>query len=82
MVVDLLVDEMVVRAGVPSLLRDRARGVVHDLIASKVKAAVDQSVPAALKPDSELMRKLGDGAGQHRGEIHHRCRLPVGAPAT
>ena len=58
-VVDLLVDEIVDRAGVPSLLRDRARGVVHDLIATKVKAAVDQSVPAALKPDSELMRKLG-----------------------
>ena len=58
-VVDLLVDEIVDRAGVPSLLRDRARGVVHDLIASKVKAAVDQSVPAALKPDSELLRKLG-----------------------
>ena len=36
----------------------RAR-LVHDLIASKVKAAVDQSAPAQLKPDSELMRKLG-----------------------
>ncbi len=57
-VADLLVDEIVDRAGVPSLLADQARELVHDLVAAKVKAAVDQSAPAALRPDSELMRKL------------------------
>jgi hypothetical protein len=57
-VADLLVDEIVKRAGVPSLLEDKARDVVHDLIAKKVKDAVDGNAPALLKPDSELMKKL------------------------
>jgi hypothetical protein len=58
-VADLLVEEIVNRSGVPSLLKEQAQDAVSALIASKVKALVDASVPAALKPDSELMKKLG-----------------------
>jgi hypothetical protein len=56
---DLLVEEIVDRAGVPSQLRDQAQDIVRAAIAGKVKTLVDTGVPPALRPDSELMKKLG-----------------------
>jgi hypothetical protein len=58
-VADLLVEEIVKRAGVPSLLEEQAQNAVSALISSKVKALVDAGVPGPLKPDSDLMKKLG-----------------------
>src|SRR5688572_2890267 len=57
-VTDLLVDQIVSLAGIPSLLVDEGRDVVRDLVGTKVKSLVDQSVPAPLRPNSDLMRKL------------------------
>jgi hypothetical protein len=57
-VADLMVEQIVSLAGVPSLLEDKASDVVRDLIGAKVKALVDTSAPAPLRPDSELMKKL------------------------
>jgi hypothetical protein len=55
---DLLVEEIVERAGVPSQLRGQAEDAVRSAIAGKVKALIDSNGPAALRPDSELMKKL------------------------
>jgi hypothetical protein len=56
---DLLVEEIVERASVPAQVRDQAEEAVRTAIAAKVKTLVDTSAPAALRPDSELMKKLG-----------------------
>jgi len=56
---DLLVDEIVDRANVPEQLRDKAEEAVRAAIAAKVKTLVDTGAPAPLRPDSELMKKLG-----------------------
>jgi hypothetical protein len=55
---DLLVDEIVSLSGVPDALEERATDAVHDLIADKVKATVDERAPADLRPGSPLMMKL------------------------
>lgn len=55
---DLLIEEVIDRAGVPSQLRGQAEDAVRPIIAPKVKALVDASGPAILRPDSELMKKL------------------------
>jgi len=57
-VTDLLIDEIVSRAGVPSALEDRAKDAVRSLVGSKVKTLVDTAAPAPLKPGSDLMMKL------------------------
>ena len=56
---DLLVEEIVDRANVPAQVRDKAEEAVRAAIAAKVKTLVDTSAPPALRPDSELMKKLG-----------------------
>ena len=58
MVADLLIGEIVSRAGVPSALQGQAQSVVRSLVGDKIKAAVDAAVPASLKPGSDLMMKL------------------------
>src|SRR6185369_2614160 len=55
---DLLIEEIVGAAGVPSALEDQATDAVHDLVGDKVKSLVDAAAPDALKPGSDLMMKL------------------------
>jgi hypothetical protein len=57
-VADLLIGEIVSRAGVPSALASQAQDAVRSLVGNTIKAAVDAAVPASLKPGSDLMTKL------------------------
>ena len=57
-VADLLIEQIVSLSGVPDALESQATSVVRSLVGDKIKAAVDASVPASLKPGSDLMTKL------------------------
>ena len=57
-VADLLVDQIVGLAGVPSAVHDQAVSVVRSLVGGTIKTLVDAAAPDALKPNSPLMMKL------------------------
>jgi hypothetical protein len=57
-VADLLIEEIVSRAGVPSALQGTAQNAVRSLVGGKIKSLVDASAPAPLQPGSDLMMKL------------------------
>src|SRR6478735_8496500 len=57
-VADLMIDQIVGLAGVPSAIEDQAKSVVRSLVGSKIKSLVDAVTPAALKPGSDLFTKL------------------------
>lgn len=60
LVADLIVQEIVGAAGVPSAFEEDARGVVADVIHQPIRDAVANSLPAELLPDSGLMGELND----------------------
>jgi len=57
-VADLLIDQIVSLAGVPSAIEDQAKSVVRALVGGKIKSIVDAVTPAPLKPGSDLFTKL------------------------
>jgi hypothetical protein len=82
-VAEMMVDEIVKRAGVPSALAGRAEQVVSALVADRVKAQVDLRAPAALQPHSPLMTKLAlvFGSTEVASTISLRAGLRAGSVA-
>lgn len=58
LVADMIVQEIVSAAGVPSALEDEARDIVADVIREPIRDAVSGSLPAELLPESGLMGEL------------------------
>src|SRR4029078_9299813 len=57
-VADLLIDQIVGLAGVPSAIEDQAKSVVRALVGGKIKSLVDAATPAALKPGTDLFMNV------------------------
>ena len=57
-VAELLIQEIVTRAGVPDALEDQGRSAVRSLVGDEIRSAVDATTPEALRPGSDLRVKL------------------------
>jgi hypothetical protein len=78
-VADLLIEEIVARAGVPSAVEANAKSAVRSIVGAKIKAAVDTGAPESLRPDSDLMKRLAQVLAST--EVLSRIELSAGAPA-
>ena len=78
-VADLLIEQIVSRAGVPSAVHDQAMSVVRSLVGGTIKTLVDAAAPDALKPDSPLMMKLATVLAST--EVPSTIDLYAGTPA-
>lgn len=79
-VADLLVDQIVGLAGVPSAVHDQAVSVVRSLVGGTIKTLVDAAAPDALKPNSPLMMKLATVLTST--EVASTIDLYAGTPAS
>jgi hypothetical protein len=79
-VADLIVEQVVSLAGVPSPLEDAAREKVAAVVHEPIREYVDARVPSELVPESELLTELGAILGDV--EVESDIELAAGATDT